>query len=312
MPVATDTEVGGIMIDYTPGNDGAIPLQLWGNKAYIQLLAKHIKYAMEYDTISDKRYWLKNKTIIIPDGSLDDGYSEGLRIANTPDGWSSIALGTTNASSGLNSDGNQWNIVKRPNGTLTISFDDGFDDDGYRTGLTLYKNGDIYWKEAILNLPRVSPTVSGWLHYVDFTRFSRIADHAQITLTSEQLSFSESQNYIGGHQIFVNGNDDPDFVYSDNPDLYDDYGGYTLVEGRRYEVIINMGMSIPVGGGLITLQLEESSTVIKSTSTTANEGYLSMSLSCIVNGGNTISVSIQKVASISFKFRAKSMLVCCS
>lgn len=293
MPVATDVKVGGIKIGFTAGNDGAIPIQLDGNyKAYIELLAKHIRYAIANDTIiNGNKYWLKNKTIIIPDGSADSGYSEGLRIANSPHGFSTIALGTDNTASGLNIDGKQWNIIKAPTGELVITYDSNFN-----TGLTLYKNGDIYWKGVKLNLPRATSVVNGWLHTDDFTRFSRVADHAQITLASGQLIFDESQTYIGGHEIFVNGNDSPDF---DDSGLYDGYGSYNLVAGRRYEVIINMGMSILVGGGLITLQLKETGgAVIKSTPTTANVGYLSMSLSCIVDGGNPISVSIQKDSGI--------------
>ena len=186
MPVATDTKVGGIKIGFTPGNNGVIPIKLDDNnyKAYIELLADNIRYAIANDTvINGKRYWLRNKTIIVPDGSVsvDSDYNEGLRIDNAPNGYSLIALGTENtttAAEGLNSDGKQWNIIKHPDGTLTISFDDGFDDDGYRTGLTLYKNGDIYWKEAKLNFPRVSPIVSGWLDADDFTSFSRVVDYA--------------------------------------------------------------------------------------------------------------------------------------
>lgn len=298
MPQATDVKIGGIKIGFTAGNDGVIPILLDGNyKAYIELLAKHIRYAIANDTIiNGNKYWLKNKTIIIPDGSTDSGYSEGLRIANNPNGYSVIALGTDDTPSGLNSNGKQWNIIKHPTGEFTISFDSGFDINGNKTGLTLYKNGDIYWKDAKLNLPRATSIVNGWLHTDDFINFSRIADHAQISLVSDKLFFDESQTYIGGHEIFVKGNDSPDF---DDSGMYDNYGSYNLVASRRYEVIINMGMSIPVGGGLITLQLEKTGAgVIKSTPTTANEGYLSMSLSCIVDGGIPISVSIQKDAGI--------------
>ena len=295
MPVATDTEVGGIKLLFTPGNSGIIPIQLVESKAYIELLADNIRYAIGNDTvINGKKYWLKNKTIIIPDGNVGvpSEYSEGLRIANSPNGYSLIALGAgDNTTSGLNSDGNQWNIIKHPDGELTISFDSGFDD-GNRTGRTLYKNGDIYWKNARLNLPRVSPFISGWLHYNDFTNFNRVADHAQITLTSKELLSDDKQTNIGGDEIF--GNDSPEF---DNSGLYDGSGSYNLVEGRRYEVIINMGMHSSMDG-VITLNLVTGGVVIKSTSTTANEGYLSMSLSCIVDGGNSISVSIQKDASI--------------
>lgn len=302
MPVATDTEVGGIKIGFEPGNDGAIPIKLVSatSKAYIELLADNIRYAIANDTIiNGNKYWLKNKTIIIPDGSADSGYSEGLRIANTPGDkkYSLLALGTDGTSSGLNDDDKQWNIIKHPTGQLTISFDKGFDVDENniitnRTGLTLYKNGDIYWKDAKLNLPRATPVVNGWLHADDFIRFGRTADHAQITLASEELSFSKEQNYISGYDIFGDGNGYLDF---DDSGMYNNSGSYNLVAGRRYEVIINMGMSIPAGGGLITLQLEETGgAVIKSTPMTANEGYLTMSLSCIVNGGIPISVSIQK------------------
>lgn len=292
---ATDTEVGGIKIGFTPGNSGVIPVLLDSNyKAYIELLAKNIRYAIANDTtINGNKYWLKNKTIIIPDGGgANIDYSEGLRIANDLGEYSVIALGTDNTSTGLNADGKQWNIVKHPTGELTISFDRGFDINNNKTGLTLYKNGDIYWKGAKLNLPRATPLVSGWLHADDYINFNRIADHAQITLASEELSFSKEQNYISGYDIFGNGNGYLDF---DDSGMYNNSGSYNLVAGRRYEVIINMGMSIPAGGGLITLQLEETGgAVIKSTPMTANEGYFTMSLSCIVDGGIPILVSIQK------------------
>lgn len=301
MPVATDTKVGGIKIGFEPGNDGAIPIKLVSatSKAYIELLAKNIRHAIANDTIiNGNKYWLKNKTIIIPDGSVDSGYSEGLRIANTPGDkkYSLLALGTDGTSSGLNDDGKQWNIIKHPTGELTISFDSGFytdeNDIRHETGLTLYKDGNIYWKGAKLNFPRVASDVNGWLHADDFIRFGRTADHAQITLTSEKLSFSEGKIDIGGDEIFGNGKGSFDF---EDSGLYDGDGSYNLVAGRRYEVIINMGMSTPAGGGLITLQLQETGGgVIKSTPMTANEGYFTMSLSCIVDGGIPISVSIQK------------------
>ena len=305
---ATNTEVGGIKIGFTPANNGVIPLQLDANhKAYIELLAKNIRYAISHDNIiPGNKYWLKNKTIIIPDGSAEiGGYNEGLRIANTPQKYSLLALGTDNGAAGLNN--KQWNILKHPTGELTISFDNGFitDIDGNiigKTGLTLYNDedgdGDIYWKNTKLNLPRATPNVNGWLHADDFARFRRTADHAQITLRSGKLEFSDKQNYIGWDEIFVNGNDSPDF---DDYRLYDGDGSYNLVAGRRYEVIINMGMSTstPAGGGLITLQLEETGgQIIKSTPMTANTGYFTMSLSCIVDGGIPISVSIQKAANM--------------
>ena len=287
MPVATDTEVGGIKIGFT-GIDRSIPVQLDtnNNKAYIDLFAYIIRYVMENDpVIPASRYWLRNKTIIVPDDSLDEaGFSEGLRIANNQHKYSLIALGTESTSSGLNSDDKQWNIIKHPTGELTISFDND-----NQTGLTLYKNGNIYWRGARLNFPRVTPLVSGWLDTEDFRRFDRVADHAQITLTSGKLSFGKDTPYIGGKEIFVNGNDSPDF---DDFGLYDD-GSYNLAIGRRYEVIINMGMNVSTGG-LVTLQLEETDVgVIKSTPST-HAGYVSMSLSCIVGGGIPITVSIQK------------------
>ena len=85
--------------------------------------------------------------------------------------------------------------------------------------------------------------------------------------------------------------------YSSLYDIVD--GQYNLVPGRRYEVIINMGMH-STKPRLITLRLLGIGVgILKSTpATSIEDGFFSMSLSCIVDGDIPIRVSIKKEADV--------------
>lgn len=96
-------------------------------------------------TISGRISALVNKRFQVNPGTAAGSYNEGIRIGNSSQGYSLIALGCDSSTdSGLNSDNNQWHIIKYPNGTIAIIKNSS----DSNAGLLLDANGFAYWKGA--------------------------------------------------------------------------------------------------------------------------------------------------------------------
>ena len=94
--------------------------------------------------LASDRLLLSGKVSINP-GRVSGSYTEGLRIGNSSSGYSLIALGTDGtdgtSDNGINTDGKQWHIMKRPTGELVLTYDNSVN-----SGLTLEKNGSMKWR----------------------------------------------------------------------------------------------------------------------------------------------------------------------
>ena len=72
-------------------------------------------------TISSRISALVNKRFQVNPGTAAGNYNEGIRIGNASNSYSLVAFGCdASTDTGLNSDGNQWNVFKFPNGQFGI------------------------------------------------------------------------------------------------------------------------------------------------------------------------------------------------
>lgn len=94
-------------------------------------------------TISARISALVNKRFQVNPGTAAGNYNEGIRIGNASNSYSLIAFGCdASTDTGLNSDGNQWNVFKSSTGDFGIIPNSS----NWSDGLRLVKNGDAYWR----------------------------------------------------------------------------------------------------------------------------------------------------------------------
>ena len=204
-------------------------------------------------------------------GAASGNYNEGIRIGNSSQNYSLLALGVDSTTdTGVNPDGNQWHLIKFPNGNIAIC--QGSD---VSTGLSMEKGGDIYWRNTKLNGSGGS-TIG--------------LPHVQITLISLERIIGKGLEVFFSREIFEY--DTPEF---DDELLWDDLeGSFNLAANKRYEVMINIGFLINSGSGLIRINLNNSNGLIKRTGQTFLDGYACLSMTCLVDGGTSISFDIEK------------------
>lgn len=144
-------------------------------------------------TISSRISALIAKRLQVNPGTAAGSYNEGIRVGNSSQGYSLIALGCdSNTDSGLNSDGNQWMLIKYPNGNIAIVKNSS----DTSQGLFLDFAGNIYWKGNKLqtgSLIRTSfnPTNTVY-HLVD--SLNSILIDANTSNKDYTIGLDESQN----------------------------------------------------------------------------------------------------------------------
>lgn len=148
---------------------------------------------IENRTISSRISALINKRLQVNPGTAAGSYNEGLRIANSSQGYSLVALGCDSSTdSGLNSDGNQWHVIKYPNGDLAIVKNSS----DTSQGLFLDFDGNVYWKGNKLlygSLIRTSfnPTNATY-HLID--SYNLIDINSSVSNKDFTINLDETQN----------------------------------------------------------------------------------------------------------------------
>lgn len=225
----------------------------------------------ENRTVYNRTSTLVDRKFQVNPGTASGSYNEGIRIANSSQGYSLIALGADETTdTGVNADGNQWHIIKFPSGNIAIC--QGSD---VSTGLSMEKGGDIYWRNTKLN--GSGGTTSG-------------LPHVQITLINIERIIKKGSEILFSSELFEY--DTPEF---DDELLWDNLdGSFSLAAGKRYEVMINIGFLINNDSGLIRINLKNSNRLIKRTGQTFLDGYGCLSMTCLVDGKTSIFFEIEK------------------
>lgn len=225
----------------------------------------------ENRTVYNRTSTLVDRKFQVNPGTASGSYNEGIRIGNSSQGYSLIALGADETTdTGVNADGNQWHLIKFPSGNIAIC--QGSD---VSTGLSMEKGGDIYWRNTKLN--GSGGTTSG-------------LPHVQITLINIERIIKKGSEILFSSELFEY--DTPEF---DDELLWDNLdGSFSLAAGTRYEVMINIGFLINSVSGLVRINLKNSKGLIKKTGQTFLDGYGCLSMTCLVDGGTSIFFEIEK------------------
>lgn len=138
-----------------------------------------------------------NKRLQVNPSSAAGSYNEGIRVANVVSGgslgYSLLALGCDpTKNSGLNTDGNQWHIIKYPNGDLAIVKNSS----DSSQGLYLDFDAGVYWKGNKLqtgSLIRTSFNATNTTYHL-IDSYNLIDINSSISNKDFTINLDETQN----------------------------------------------------------------------------------------------------------------------